>query len=176
MKFTSLLLILTFYVSSYGQSNLSGNVVLRRTQYINGNSYRQTLDTIKSNNGIIDALFLKHHSGILYHLPETIVDKSHKNQTITIRNDDKYIGSTKSFAYDSLSRLVNFSNSGCPACSDLPYNYKITYNVIGKIETITNNGFGIYSYKFQYDEKANLRELNCYTDTVLTEKVELIAQ
>lgn len=174
MKFTSLLLILAFHFSSYGQSILSRNVVLRTTQYINGNSYRQRLDTIKSSNEIIDALFIKHHSGILYHLPEAIVDKSHKNKTITERNDA--INRTKLFTYDSLSRLVNFSNSSCVVCSDLPYNYKITYNVIGKIETITSNGFGVYSYKFQYDEKANLRELNCYSGTELTEKVELIEQ
>jgi hypothetical protein len=81
--------------------------------------------------------------------------------------------SSKSFIYDSLSRLVLFSYSGCPVCSQFNYDYKVEYNIEDKPETIINLN-GNDRYEITYDKNGEVKELKCYFFNKVYRKIKLI--
>ncbi len=52
--------------------------VFRRTDYINGDLFRQTNDTLSTTNEPLDIYFLKRHFRLPYYLPGQLIDETHK--------------------------------------------------------------------------------------------------
>ncbi len=128
---------------------------------------------IVNYRGVIDIYFYakKFHSLLL---PDKLVDNRYHNDTILIWNykGDKAQESKKSFAYDSLSRLVLFSYSGCQVCSQSKYDYKLEYDFKNRPKNIINLN-GNDRYEIIYDKNGEVTELRSYSFNKLYQKVKL---
>lgn len=127
------------------------------TDYLPGGCIlRSHSDTIKATNIKIDILFFAKHFGYPYNLPENFTNINYKNERVEIRETNW----KKTLSFDSLSRLINFTYSGCPTCDNMPYDYSVTYNLLGQVEKITNLTFGRDSYKVYYDTNSNINQMH----------------
>lgn len=150
--------------------------IFKKTEYSNGNFYRQIYDTIALTQQPVDLYFFKKHFNFPYYLPEKFTDQALKNRTISVRRypnaqkDDKN-NWKHTYTYDSLGRVTSYAFSDCFACSNLPYNYSVTYNKEGQIEelkeTINNTG----SFRFYYDAKGDIVKLEKYAHGKLQTEV-----
>jgi hypothetical protein len=128
---------------------------------------------IDNYNGTIDIYFYAKNFHFLS-LPDKFVDNRYHNDTILIWSykGDKMQQSSKSFIYDSISRLVLFSYSGCPVCSQSKYDYKVEYDFKDN-PVIINNLNGNDRYEIIYDKKGEVKELKSYFLNKLYQKIKL---
>ncbi len=141
--------------------------VFKKIEYINGNFYRQTYDTIKLTEEPIDIYFFRKHFNFPYYLPDRFIDKSLRNRIISVWRDlngkkDYQKNRENTYTYDSIGRVTNYTYSGCFVCSNLPYNYRVIYNKKGKIEQINNTINSKENFKFYYDNKDDIVKLEKY--------------
>jgi len=75
-----------------------------------------------------------------------------------------------------LSRLTNYTFSGFAIFPYLAYNYKVTYNSLGQIDNLKNvvHGQSSDTYKFVYDDKGQIIQLNFYIGDQLRTKIIMI--
>lgn len=153
--------------------------VFHKTEYINGNFYRQLSDTIKTESENIDIYFLRRHFFSPYNLPEKFTDHQRKNKTISVWHDpngkkDYQQNWKNTYTYDSFGRVTNYTYSGCFICSNLPYNYTVTYNSIGQVDRIFNTINTKDEYKFYYDNKGDIIKFEEYFGEKLEKVIELV--
>lgn len=141
--------------------------IFRKTEYSNGNFYRQRCDTIKVAQEPVDVYFFKKHFNFPYYLPGKFTDEALKNRTISVlrnpngKKDDK--GNWENtYTYDSLGRVTNYTYSSCFLCSSLPYSYSVTYNKDGQIEALNETINNLESFRFYYDAKGAIVKLEKY--------------
>ena len=171
-------LIVILTVFSLASSAQTGRTRLfHKTEYINGNFYRQTSDTIKTANEPIDIYFFKRHFFSPYYLPEKFIDQQYKNKRISVWRDPKgkkdYQQNWENTnTYDSLGRVTNYTYSGCFICSNLPYSYTVTYNLVGQVDRIFSTNNIKDGFKFYYDKKGDIVKLERY----LLDKLETVIE
>ena len=117
--------------------------IFRHTQFVDDKILKRTNDTLFVISKTIDLFSVRRLSNVLYHLPDTLVNKERKSQkrSVWASVNTKTYSPTNSqnvYTYDSIGRLIQFAYTSCLACSSLPYNYHITYNSIGQIDKISN--------------------------------------
>lgn len=177
-KLSCLIVIMTILsIDSYAQS--PGFRVFRVTQYINGDFYRQTNDTLKLTSEPIDIYVFSRHFYYPYYLPEKFIDKQKRNRTVSIWRDPKGKKNfqenwEKTYTYDSLGRVITYTYSGCVICSNLPYSYTVDYTSVGQVERIVNSLSSEDSYRFYYDKNGNIVKLEKYVLDRLEEVVERV--
>ncbi|WP_295668208.1 hypothetical protein [uncultured Mucilaginibacter sp.] len=166
MKLLTLTALIFLSLDSYGQKDSAAkDIRFKIVEYINGNLYRkriEAIDTVGLMGKTIDLYFYRKHFYIPYYLPDQFVDRRYKNETI-IKSDSNASAVIKkiiSFTYDSLSRIVSYSNSGCIICNYLPYSYHFSYNQAGKIKRITSIINTKEKFKIYYDKKGNIQRLD----------------
>jgi hypothetical protein len=173
-----LIAILTFIC--FGSSGQTEQTKIFKTiEYINGNFYRQSFDTVKISNEKIDIYFLKHHFYSPYYLPVKFIDKQYRNQKISIWGDPKgkkdyKLNYENTYAYDSLGRLINFTYSGCFVCSSFPYSYRVTYNSEGQVEQIFNLTNVKDGFKFYYNAKGDIVQFEKFLQDKLETVIALV--
>ena len=161
-----LISILTFVLfSSYAQTGRTK--IFKRTEYINGNIYRQLFDTIRVSNDRVDLYFYKNHFYIPYYLPDKFVNKRYKNKKVSVWANSKGKKDYKknwenTYTYDGLNRVTSFTFSGCFICSSFPYNYAVTYNSKGQVDKIVNTINEKDSFKFYYNNEGYADKLEKY--------------
>ena len=148
-------------------------------EYINGNFYRQLYDTIKIVNEQIDIYFLKRHFYSPYYLPDKFIDRQKRSQKISVWRDQKGKKDFQQnweniYTYDSLGRVINYSYSGCVICSNVPYNYRVTYNSKGQVAHIADLKNLIDSFKFFYDNKGEIMKFEKYLEDKLEIEIMLV--
>ncbi len=153
--------------------------VFKTTQYINGNLHRETNDTIKIISEQIDIYFFNKHFYSPYYLPGKFLDKSRKNQTISVWRDpnskkDYQQNWENTYTYDSSGRVTNYTFSGCFICSSFPYNYTVTYNSLGQVEQIFNSINSKDDFKFYYDNKGDIVKFEKYWYDKLETEIVMI--
>jgi hypothetical protein len=141
--------------------------IFKKTEYINGNFYRQTYDTLKLTNLAIDIFFFKKNFYIPYYLPDKFIDEKLNNKKISVWSDPKgkkdyKLNWENTYTYDSTGRLTNYTYSGCFACSAFPYNYKVIYNRKGQVEQLKNTINEKDSFKIYYSNKGDIIKLEKY--------------
>ncbi len=164
------LLITTLYcVNCYGQQNTAHKKIqFKIVEYYDGRILKEKLapvDTVDLTQSKIDLFFLNKHFNIPSYLPDQFVNAKYKSVTITdtvIYKEDKDFKTNweKTFKYDSLSRVVNYTNSSCYRCNYLPYNYKVAYNHQGQVETLVSSADVGEKYKIYYDRNGNIKQLD----------------
>lgn len=166
-----LFFILTLLVSRpWAQSE--SVMIFSKTDYIKGNIYRQTNDTIKVTTEPIDIHFFKRHFYSPYYLPDKFINVALKNKTISVwrhpkgKRDYQRNWENK-YTYDSLGRVTSYTYSGCLICSSFPYNFNVTYNTKGQVEKIHNIINSKESYRFYYDTKGDIIKLERYSMDML---------
>jgi hypothetical protein len=152
--------ILTFICFSFS-GQIGQTKIFKTIEYINGNFYQLSFDTIKVSNEKIDIYFLNRHFFSPYYLPEKFIDKRYRNQKISIWADlkgkkDYKINYENTYVYDSLGRVTSFSYSGCFVCSSFPFSYKVSYNSEGQVEQILNSTNVKDRYNFYYSSKGDI--------------------
>jgi hypothetical protein len=164
-------LILTILVlrSVIGLGQLSSvrhQIQFKIIEYVVGTFYSkkvQTVDTIGLGAKKIDLFFFKKYFDSPYYLPKKFVDLTHKNFKMVVpygeQNAD-YKGQ-KTFTYDSLSRIVKYTNSSCVICSFMPYTYDVSYNSGGEVKTISSEDNLSDSYNIFYDHDGNIWRIDC---------------
>ncbi len=171
-----LIAILTvFSLASSAQTETSK--IFKKTEYINGNFYRQTADTIKVADQQIDIYFFKRHFFSPYYLPEKFTDQQHKNKKISVWRDPKgkkdyQQNWENTYTYDSLGRVINYTYSGCFVCSNLPFSYTVSYNSAGQVERIFNTTNLKDGFKFYYNKKGDVIKFEKY----LLDKLETVVE
>jgi hypothetical protein len=78
------------------------------------------------------------------------------------------------YKYDEKGRLNNFFYSSCAFCSQLPFEYNITYKSTGEIESIFDNKHSNTSYHFYYDEKSDVNKIDIYEHGSLARRISKI--
>lgn len=149
--------------------------IFKTTEYINGNFYRKTRDTLKVASEKIDIYFFKRHFDSPYYLPEKFIDKRYRNQKISVWADPKHKKDYQrnwenSYTFDSLGRVTKYAYSGCMVCSSFPYIYTVTYNSDGQVERIFNTTNERDSFTFFYNDKGNIIKFEKY----LFDKLETV--
>lgn len=141
--------------------------IFKKTEYSNGNFYRQSYDTIKVAQEPVDIYFFKKHFNFPYDLPGKFTDEALKNRTVSVwrnpngKKEDK--GNWENtYTYDRLGRVTNYTYSGCFLCSNLPYNYSVTYNKDGQIEALNETINNLQSFRFYYDAQGAIVKLEKY--------------
>jgi len=162
------------FLNSFAQSK-----VFKKTEYINGNFYRELYDTIKSANEKLDIYFFKHHFYLPYYLPDEFSNKRKRNQKIPVWGDPKgkkdYRQNWENiYTYDSFGRMVSYSYSGCFICSNLPYNYNVTYDLNGRVVQISETKNMTDRFKFYYNDKGAVVKFEKYLMDKLEQVIALV--
>jgi hypothetical protein len=172
-----LIAIVTFF--SLASSAQTGQVkVFHKTEYINGNFYRQTNDTIKAANEQLDIYFFKRHFFSPYYLPKKFVNQQYKNKKVSVWQNpngkkDYRRNWEDTYTYDSIGRVTNYTYSGCFICSSLSYSYTVTYNSLGQVERIFNTMNMKDAFKLFYNSKGDIVKLEEYLFDKVETKIEL---
>ena len=177
MRQFPIVILIIISIGCLGQTNQLR--VFETTEYMKGSPFMQKFDTVKAENRLIDIYFFKNHFHIPYYLPETLIDKQYKNQTIskwrdsTSEKDLKQNWENK-YTYDNFGRIIKFTYSGCIICSNLPYNYNVTYNLKGQIEQITETLYSNESFRLHYNDRGGLVKIEQYSLTTLVKQSTLL--
>lgn len=148
------------------------------TDYVNGIEYRKKTKVI-IDSANIDLKFIRKHFYVPYNLPEKFIDFKYKNEEIVIWRDDERIKDfkdnwTNTFKYNYQSQITEYSYSGCMICSDMPYNYIVTYDEIGRVIKLENTISTKEKFEFKYNSNGQIKKLNLYTsDNKLDQIIEL---
>jgi hypothetical protein len=150
-----------------------------KTEYVNGKFFRQTRDTIEVTNELVDIYFFKRHFFSPYYLPEKFIDQQYKNKKISVWRDPKgkkdyQQNWENTYTYDSLGRVTSYTYSGCFICSNLPYNYAVTYNSCGQVESIVGIDNLKDGFKFYYDTKGRIKKFEKYLGDKLETEIILV--
>lgn len=134
--------------------------IFKSVEFVSGQFYRQTFDTVKILHKPINIYFFRHHFYSPYYLPEKFINKQYKNRKVSIwayppgkKNNQGNWENT--YTFDSLGRVVNYTYSSCVICSSLPYNYDVVYNLKGQVTKIFSS-HKMDSFKFYYDRRGNV--------------------
>ena len=175
---TLLITILTLsFFTSYTQ--IGKQNIFQKTDYLSGNFYRQTNDTIPVSSKRIDIFLFKKHFYIPYYLPQEFVNIKYRNQTISTWRDsnakkDFQQNWENTYTYDSLGRVINYTYSSCLICSSTPYNYSVIYNIKGQIEQISNTVNEKRRFKFYYNDENDIVKLEVFLFDKLETVIELV--
>ncbi|WP_299213631.1 hypothetical protein [uncultured Aquimarina sp.] len=143
---------------------------------ISGIEYRKQIKSVELGTEKMDIKFMREHFYIPYYIPMEFVNKKYSNETIVIWNNENgkkdYTENwTNSYTYDTLSRITEYSYSGCISCSSMPYNYKVTYNLKGQVVELKNTIAEKESFEFKYDENGNIKEMKSLSSNGKIEKI-----
>lgn len=136
----------------------------------------KSIDPSSHSNDRADLYFFQKHFAVLpgHHLPAKFINTQYRSEKVTVSKGSPTRPETNrqySVTYDSLSRVVNYTYSGCMYCSDLTYDYEVTYNEAGKVDMIIRCAPGPELYKVYYDAKGNIQQLEQYTFGRLTKRI-----
>jgi hypothetical protein len=167
--FTTLLIITCLNVS--GQT--SDTKIYKVTTYMGGQLYSVKMDTVKGPQKLSGLYFFYHHFGAPMALPPSFKDTNHRNEKVVIppdepsdTNDHQVHGRNRPqvyYTYDDSSRVILFGKTGCTVCSFIPYEYTVSYNKAGLVETISssknswppNNAYHVY-----YNHAGEIKQLD----------------
>ena len=176
-----ILIIFSFIaIKCFGQPNAISHKVFKITDYnIGGSISRETLDTIPIDTQKINLAFYKLYFSIPHNLPKSFTDTSHKNVTITVWRDINEVEDMKDnwnykYTYDSLSRLIRYSYSGCFICSNQAYCYNVTYNSYGQVAKISDIVGEHDIYQIQYNIKGDVVQLDYLKSGNLEKQIKLL--
>ncbi|WP_300599127.1 hypothetical protein [Niabella sp.] len=162
-----LLMAIATFLAIHAGAQAQQVKIFKKTEYSNGNVYRQRYDTIPLTQQPVDLYFFRKHFNFPYYLPEKFTDEALKNKTISVlrnpnaKKEDK--GNWENtYTYDSFGRVTNYTYSGCFLCSNLPYNYSVTYNKDGQVEQLKNTINNQESFRFYYNAKGDIVKLEKY--------------
>ncbi len=176
-------IILTLcFLKSYGQRDTTrAKIQFKIIQYsFDRKKYMTQLkaaDTISLPGNKIDLCFFRQHFYIPYYLPDEFINRKYKSETITrwangkVDTGDFKTNWKETFTYDSLSRVVNYSNSSCMACNYIKYSYDVTYNKIGQVIMLSATNGISQAFRIFYDRKGNIRELDSIGAGKLEERI-----
>jgi hypothetical protein len=150
------------------QTTAHKKIQFKIVEYFDGKVLKEKLapvDTVDLTQNKVDLYFLKRHFNIPNNLPEQFVNSKYKSETIvdsvTYKEDKDFkTNQEKTFKYDSLSRVINYTNSSCYRCNYLPYEYKVAYNRRGQVETLVSAADVGEKYKIYYDRSGNIKQLD----------------
>jgi hypothetical protein len=142
--------------------NIDGSVLSKKMKHF---------DTVTEK---IDIYFYKKYFYEPANIPDSFSDKRYKNDTVIIWSykGDQMQESSKSYIYDSLSRVLSYAFSGCMVCSNYKYDYKVIYNTNDQPTNIKNNA-GNNEYDIRYNNEGKMIELNCYSLKKIFRKIEM---
>jgi len=177
IKQLPLLIMIFSFISSYGQTEIAK--IFQKIEYVDGDFYKQLYDTIKLKKENIDIYFFRNHFYTPYYLPDRFIDKQYKNKTVSIWRDanakkDYRSNWENTYTYDSLSRVTNYTYSGCIICSNMPYNYIVTYNSSGQVDVIKNTISEKDSYRFYYNNTGDLIQFEKYSSDLLETRIIVV--
>ncbi|MDF7810818.1 hypothetical protein [Hymenobacter sp. YC55] len=153
--------------------------IFKTTNYSFGRISTEVYDTIKSTQKNIDIYYFKKHFHRPYYLPNSLTSGHHKDTVITIWGNLKSTGLydsnwTNTYTYDSLGHVANYAYSSCITCSSFAFNYIITYNSLGQVNTIKNTLGEQDSYVIHYSKTNDIKELNIYSSGELEASIAAI--
>ena len=191
---------LLFIISIFLFSSLLGQTpknfgVFKTEDFTNINS-KTTIKTEKIIiDGLLDLNFFRKHFFIPYYYPQNLIDKSFKNQSVTVWRDttvkmDYKTNWTHTLKYDDKSRVTDYSFSGCIVCSNLPFTIKLFYNERDEVvkmekyyslgiptgDTMTTKKVStlpqpVETFLFLYDNKCNIIKLEYFINEVLSKRI-----
>ena len=189
-------LISTLFLCSglFGQA--SKNYAIFKTEDFTNINSKTTVKTEKLYfDSTLDLNFFKKNFFIPYYYPGKLIDKSFKNETVTVWRDttakkDYQTNWTHTFKYDDKSRVTDYSFSGCFVCSNLPYTIKLFYNDRNEVvkmekyyslEIPTGDSIStkklstlpkpVETFNFKYDDKGNIIKLDYFVNEVLNKRI-----
>jgi len=125
---------------------------------------------IDLDSSLIDFNFMKKHFNTPYYFPDKFVDFKYKNETITVWRDENEIKDnfkssnwSHTYKYDLKSRIIEFSYSGCLVCSNLAYNFRVTYDENGRVIELKNIISKKQKFKIRYNSCGDIKELISFT-------------
>ena len=183
MKITLTIIISFLALSLFGQG--SNTRFYFKTTYLNekGKVFKSNIDTILVKQ-LLDIEFYKKHFNQPYYYPKPFINTNYKDTAIivwtnTLEEKDFKANWTYTTVYDSLSRAIKYTYSGCLFCAQFPFYVKLYYDKANRpirIEKrygigfeITNNklkksnekGFADDDYRLEYDLQSNIIQLKC---------------
>jgi hypothetical protein len=165
-----LLFIFILFVFEQNVSAQNSTKQFLVTTYINGNIYREKMENINTDSDSINLSFMRKHFYEPNYFPEKFIDSNYKNETIVIwKNKDKVkdfkTNWTNTYVYDSDSRVIEYSYSGCIACSNMPYNFKVFYDENNNVIRLENNISEKQKFELKYNQEREIIELKAYSSS-----------
>ena len=175
-------------LSSCGQ-NKKEFTIFKTTQFEEDNSISKiNLDTIIWDK-TFDLDFYKKYFYEPYHYPQAFINPKYKNETVVVWNDtagekDYNSNWTNSYTYDSHSRIIQFSYSGCMICSQLPYKWSVYYDsqdrpikLVNENEFIKSRNENVENpehpqYILKYDDNNNIIQVQFFVQGKLTRQID----
>lgn len=164
MKIFSILILSLFSFQAYSQQDSIRIVEYEYPVGYERNPYK-TYYHFEKEEGKIDIHYLKENIGLTLALPESFIDSRYKNERVVMGNKNdslSYKWPQKTFKYDSLSRLISFSYSGCTSCSISPYHFYVIYNSKNEIIELVNRMNGFERHIIRYNKSGNITILKSY--------------
>jgi hypothetical protein len=123
-----------------------------------------------------DLYFFKKEFNFPKEIPEKLTDPEHKGKMIVSWHNEKEEKNlttnwNKTFTYDSLSRLVAYTYSGCMMCSSTAYKYTVQYNSKGQVETLKNTVNGNDVFKIIYNDRGQVIQIDYFLDDKLRQSL-----
>jgi hypothetical protein len=172
---TIVTIILFFALSLvYGQDNLR----FRVTTLKEGNEFFETSRSV-TQSAKLDIDFYKKNFLLPCRFPDKMVDLKYINDTVTVWNEPKKGGDCHSnwsytTVYDSQSRVLSYSYSGCMLCSQSPFEFRFFYDQSGHVVKATNDLYSNTMIDFNYNTDGNIVDVLIFRDSNLTQRIELI--
>jgi hypothetical protein len=193
-----LLYLTSIFLFSCLQGQMSKEIAVFKTEDFTNINSKNTIKIEKIRvDSILDLNFFKKHFYVPYYFPENLIDKSYKNQTVTVWRDktakkDYKTNWTHTLTYDNKSRVTDYSFSGCLICSTIPYTIKLFYNDRNEVvkmekyyglevpigDSVANRKLStpprpVEAFIFHYDN-GNIIKLDCFVDEVLSKRISKI--
>lgn len=185
MKLLFCVSLLFIYANSSGQKE-SKYTVFKVEDFSNAfTKHKVTTERLQTDTAL-DLTFYRKHFYIPYYFPDPAVNKNYQDTTVVVWRDtsrvqDYHSNWTHSYQYDSLSRVIKYSYSGCFICSSLPYLIRLYYdenNRVVQLNQYTGVVPGVTEaasipelsmlpvpskmYKLYYDEENNIIKLESF--------------
>lgn len=177
MKLKLLIILLYLTQASFGQ--------IRNYEYIltnydsTGNVISKSTKQFEIDPTKIDVYFFEEKFNIPFHFPENLRNIKHTSDSLSLWNNEHgekdYLENyTRTFVFDSLSRIKAFGFSGCMVCSHTPYYYEITYNEKNQIIRFEDTGFARSTIDLKYNINGIIEQSDSYLFGKLIRRYKLV--
>jgi hypothetical protein len=169
-------IILIFISNLLFSRNNENTLIFKTTKFAQPPYNNQvSYDTI-IHKGILNLQFYRDNFKTPFDFPNEFINTKYKNKTVIVWGNktsrkDLNLNYKYTFTYDSLSRVISYSYSGCMICSRAAFDIRVSYDSLNRPLNLSylnfTNKSNSIQFIFKYDTKMNIINISLYVNDKL---------